>query len=80
MWFLFFKLWIAKSPKIFIHILEDLSVMTRKDHLTNVPSLIEIIGTKERRNDLKVPVFLVFFKMLLFEIQTAFLAGIMGKI
>ena len=33
-----------------------------------------------RDNDLKIASFLVFFKMSLFEIQSVFLQGIMGKI
>ena len=61
---------LQKLQKTFKQILADLLVITRKDHLTNVPSLIEI----HRSNDLKIASFVVFFKILLFEIQSTFLA------
>ena len=43
-----FKRWIIESPKIFKQIIADLSVITKKDHQTNVPSFIEIRGTKRQ--------------------------------
>ena len=36
------KIWITESPEILKQILADLFVITRKHHLTNVPSFIEI--------------------------------------
>ena len=43
-----FKLSIVESPKISKQILADLFVITRKDHLINVPSFIEILGNKRQ--------------------------------
>ena len=79
-----FKLFITVSPKTFKQIYADLfeRIRTKKDHLANVPSFIEIHGTKRRGNDLKIASFSDFFllKMSLFKFNAQFLKSIMGKI
>ena len=69
-----FKVWVIESPKIFKQILADLFLITEKDHLTNVPTFIEVHGTKRQRQGFENGHFLVFFEMSLFEIQSALLA------
>ena len=51
-----------------MQILADLFVITRKGHQANVPSLIEIDGTKWQSNDLKMAGFFTFLQKSLFEI------------
>ena len=75
--FLLFKLWITESPKIFKQILMDLFVITKMDHLTNVPTFIEIHGTKRQR---KMASFFSFSKCHFLTFQAHFLQGILGKI
>ena len=55
--FSLFKLCITESPKIFKYTFGDLLVITRKGHLTNVSSFIEIHRIKRQRQLQRDPAF-----------------------
>ena len=72
--FHFSKLWITEFPKLLIG-RKSLFLITRSTTKQIRQVLLDYVETNGRGNDLKIASFLVFFKMSLCKIRSAFVAS-----
>ena len=81
MFFHFSKFGLQNLQKYSSKILADLFLITRKDNWTNVPSFVEIDGTKRQRQCFENGQFFQFSsKRHFLKFKAHFLQGIMGDI